>query len=74
MFAGGGQVCGVQALRGLVQNTEPQVVGSSVVPPSTCAAADDGTMTSAPPIDSVATRAPTLASTSSTMSSPQANR
>src|SRR4051794_18590799 len=66
IMTGGGQVSGVQALRGLVQNTEPHVVGS--VPVGT------GTMRLLPPSDSVATRAPAAASTSSTTLSPHANR
>ena len=65
IITGGGHVCGVHALRGLVQNTEPYVVGSF--------AAGTGTIRSAPPSDSVATRAPAAASTSST-TSPHAKR
>src|SRR5947209_138340 len=64
MAAGGGQslVVGVQSLRGLVQNTEPQVVGS--VP--------EGTMRSVPPSASFETRPPVWGSISKT-TSPNAN-
>src|SRR5262245_47474703 len=63
IIGGGGQVIGVQALRGLVQNTEPQVVGSVA----------DVMMRLVPPSDSTPTRAPTIASISNT-TSPHAKR
>src|SRR5262245_5462245 len=63
MAAGGGHIGAGQSLRGLVQNTEPHVVGS--VP--------DGTMRSAPASASFETRPPSCGSISRT-TSPNVNR
>src|SRR5262245_13220430 len=63
IIGGGGHVIGVHALRGLVQNTEPQVVGSVA----------DVMMRFVPPRERPPTRAPTIPSISNT-TSPHAKR